>query len=273
MRVAGGHLLDRHAARLGLVQSTRAPNQDKSSTGVAGNRRAARESGRPADGRIDLLTALMHEMGHATGRDPRGRRSTRVNCNWALASGRTATGHWPTGPSPTSGPPSPPPMAARRNASAEAPQPGETGGKDGRTVLSEIRIMCFVFAPKGWALCNGQLLPINQNQALFSLLGTTFGGDGRVNSRCPTARPDADSRRQRAHARRTGRRAGAHAVASRRCPTHTHVPNGSTGDATRLARRQPARVPGARRRLYGAGRNLQSCWPEPSPTSAEARRT
>ena len=46
--------------------------------------------------------------------------------------------------------------------------------------LSEIRIMSFVFAPKGWAACNGQLMPINQNQALFALLGTTFGGDGRV---------------------------------------------------------------------------------------------
>ena len=44
--------------------------------------------------------------------------------------------------------------------------------------LSEIKIMSFNFAPKGWALCNGQLLPINQNQALFSLLGTTYGGDG-----------------------------------------------------------------------------------------------
>ena len=51
--------------------------------------------------------------------------------------------------------------------------------------LSEIRMMSFVFAPKGWALCNGQLLPINQNQALFSLLGTTFGGDGRVNFALP----------------------------------------------------------------------------------------
>ena len=57
--------------------------------------------------------------------------------------------------------------------------------------LSEIRIMCFVFAPKGWALCNGQLLPINQNQALFSLLGTTFGGDGRVNFALPDLRGDA----------------------------------------------------------------------------------
>ncbi len=51
--------------------------------------------------------------------------------------------------------------------------------------LSEIRIMSFGFAPKGWALCNGQLLPINQNQALFSLLGTTYGGDGRVNFGLP----------------------------------------------------------------------------------------
>ena len=54
--------------------------------------------------------------------------------------------------------------------------------------LSEIRLMSFVFAPKGWALCNGQLLPINQNQALFSLLGTTFGGDGRVNFALPDLR-------------------------------------------------------------------------------------
>lgn len=51
--------------------------------------------------------------------------------------------------------------------------------------LSEIRIFSFGFAPKGWALCNGQLLPINQNQGLFSLLGTTFGGDGRVNFALP----------------------------------------------------------------------------------------
>jgi microcystin-dependent protein len=56
--------------------------------------------------------------------------------------------------------------------------------------LSEIRIMSFNFAPKGWALCNGQLLPINQNQALFSLLGTTYGGDGRVNFALPNLRGD-----------------------------------------------------------------------------------
>jgi microcystin-dependent protein len=54
--------------------------------------------------------------------------------------------------------------------------------------LSEIKIMSFNFAPKGWALCNGQLLPIAQNQALFSLLGTTYGGDGRVTFGLPDLR-------------------------------------------------------------------------------------
>lgn len=44
--------------------------------------------------------------------------------------------------------------------------------------LGELKLASFNFPPKGWALCNGQLLPINQNQALFSLLGTTYGGDG-----------------------------------------------------------------------------------------------
>lgn len=51
--------------------------------------------------------------------------------------------------------------------------------------LSEIRLFSFGFPPRGWAHCNGQILPINQNQALFGLLGTTFGGDGRVNFALP----------------------------------------------------------------------------------------
>ena len=51
--------------------------------------------------------------------------------------------------------------------------------------LAEIRVMSFNFPPKGWAFCNGQLMAINQNQALFSLLGTTYGGDGRVNFALP----------------------------------------------------------------------------------------
>jgi microcystin-dependent protein len=51
--------------------------------------------------------------------------------------------------------------------------------------LSELRLVSFNFPPRGWAMANGQLLPINQNQALFSLLGTTYGGDGRQNFALP----------------------------------------------------------------------------------------
>ena len=54
--------------------------------------------------------------------------------------------------------------------------------------MAEIKIISWNYAPKGWAFCNGQLLPINQNQALFSILGTTYGGDGRVNFGLPDFR-------------------------------------------------------------------------------------
>jgi microcystin-dependent protein len=92
--------------------------------------------------------------------------------------------------------------------------------------LSEIRIMSFVFAPKGWALCNGQLLPINQNQALFSLLGTTFGGDGRVNFALPDVRGRTPIHVGSGHT--LGERGGeqAHTLSIAELPTHTHVLQG-----------------------------------------------
>jgi microcystin-dependent protein len=54
--------------------------------------------------------------------------------------------------------------------------------------LSEIKVVSFNFPPKGWALCNGQFLPINQNQALFALLGTTYGGNGQTTFALPNLR-------------------------------------------------------------------------------------
>jgi microcystin-dependent protein len=97
--------------------------------------------------------------------------------------------------------------------------------------LSEIRIMSFVFAPKGWALCNGQLLPINQNQALFSLLGTTFGGDGRVNFALPDLRGRTPIHVGSGHT--LGERAGAqaHTLSIAELPTHTHTVSGSSNAA------------------------------------------
>jgi len=88
--------------------------------------------------------------------------------------------------------------------------------------LSEIRIMSFNFAPKAWALCNGQLLPINQNQALFSLLGTTFGGDGRVNFALPDLRARTPLHEGGGHT--LGERGGedAHTLTQQELPQHTH---------------------------------------------------
>src|SRR6187401_3000399 len=94
--------------------------------------------------------------------------------------------------------------------------------------LSEIRVFSFPFAPKGWAQCNGQLLPINQNQGLFSLLGTTYGGDGRVNfglpdlrGRVPTHMGDGLS---------LGEKGGeqAHTLSISEIPTHVHVASGTS---------------------------------------------
>jgi microcystin-dependent protein len=100
--------------------------------------------------------------------------------------------------------------------------------------LSEIRIMSFSFAPKGWALCNGQLLPINQNQALFSLLGTTFGGDGRVNFGLPNLQGRTPIHVGSGHT--IGERGGeqAHTLSIAEMPTHTHTVKASTqlGDQT-----------------------------------------
>jgi microcystin-dependent protein len=88
--------------------------------------------------------------------------------------------------------------------------------------LSEIRVMSFGFPPKGWALCDGQLLPINQNQALFSLLGTTYGGDGRVNFALPDLRSRVPIHMGSGHT--LGERGGeqAHTLSISELPTHTH---------------------------------------------------
>lgn len=98
--------------------------------------------------------------------------------------------------------------------------------------LSEIRIMSFVFAPKGWALCNGQLLPINQNQGLFSLLGTTFGGDGRVNFALPDLRSRTPIHVGSGHT--LGEKGGeqAHTLSISELPTHVHTLNGNSANAS-----------------------------------------
>jgi microcystin-dependent protein len=98
--------------------------------------------------------------------------------------------------------------------------------------LGEIRLMSFSFPPKGWALCDGQLLPINQNQALFSLLGTTYGGDGRVNFALPDLRGRVPIKDGAGHV--LGERGGeqAHTLSIAETPTHMHSVNATSNAAT-----------------------------------------
>jgi microcystin-dependent protein len=88
--------------------------------------------------------------------------------------------------------------------------------------LSEIRIMSFDFAPKGWASCNGQLLPINQNQALFALLGTTFGGNGQTTFALPDLRGKTPMHFGNGHT--LGQTGGeqAHTISNAEMPSHPH---------------------------------------------------
>jgi microcystin-dependent protein len=98
--------------------------------------------------------------------------------------------------------------------------------------LAETRIMSFNFAPKGWAMCNGQLLPINQNQALFSLLGTTFGGNGQTTFGLPDLRGRTPIHVGNGHT--LGEKGGeqAHTLVINELPAHKHVLNSSTQAVT-----------------------------------------
>jgi microcystin-dependent protein len=100
----------------------------------------------------------------------------------------------------------------------------------GTPFLSEIKLFAFNFPPKGWAICAGQLLPINQNQPLFSLLGTTYGGNGQTNFALPDLRgrvPNSWGQGAGLQDYGLGEQGGAEAVtlAVSDMPAHTHAVN------------------------------------------------
>jgi len=105
----------------------------------------------------------------------------------------------------------------------------------GEPFLGEIKIVSFNFAPKGWALCNGQLLPINQNQALFSILGTTYGGDGRINFGLPNLQGSVPF--HVGNALSLGQVGGEinHTLTQPELPTHTHLATASSNLADQVS--------------------------------------
>jgi len=88
--------------------------------------------------------------------------------------------------------------------------------------LAEIRMVGFNFAPRGWAFCDGQILPINQNQSLYSLLGTTYGGDGRTSFALPDLRGRTPIHVGEGH--REGEKSGeeTHTLSGNEMPSHSH---------------------------------------------------
>lgn len=101
--------------------------------------------------------------------------------------------------------------------------------------LSEIRIFSFNFPPKGWALCNGQLLPINQNQALFALLGTTYGGNGQTDFALPNLRGRVPIHFGQSFDLGTTGGQSAHTVIQSEMPQHLHFMQGTTNQTGNTA--------------------------------------
>ncbi len=94
--------------------------------------------------------------------------------------------------------------------------------------LAEIRIVGFNFAPRGWAFCDGQILPINQNQSLYSLLGTTYGGDGRTSFALPDLRSRTPVHKGGGY--QLGQKGGAETVTltAAQIAAHTHAAKASS---------------------------------------------
>lgn len=99
--------------------------------------------------------------------------------------------------------------------------------------ISEIRLFSFSFAPRGWALCNGQLLPINQNQALFSLLGTTYGGNGFANFALPNLQGRTPIHAGNAFSLGQASGSATHTLIASEIPAHTHALQATTASADR----------------------------------------
>lgn len=128
--------------------------------------------------------------------------------------------------------------------------------------LSEIKVVSFNFPPKGWALCNGQFLPINQNQALFALLGTTYGGNGQTTFALPNLRGRVPVHVGNGHT--LGEAAGSTSVTVniQQLPTHLHTLQATNVDVPANRSAAPGNnFLGPANNMYGAAANLTTLHP------------
>jgi microcystin-dependent protein len=118
----------------------------------------------------------------------------------------------------------------------------------GEPYFGEVRLMGFNFAPKGWAKCDGASLPINQNQALFALLGTQYGGNGQTTFALPDLRGRVPIHRGSGWIIGQAAGASAHTLGQSEMPAHLHL---TQADST-LAPEVDGNKPGASKRLAGS---------------------
>ena len=127
--------------------------------------------------------------------------------------------------------------------------------------LSEIRIFSFNFPPKGWAFCNGQLLPINQNQGLFSLLGTTYGGNGQTNFALPNLRGRVPIHFGASFSLGSAAGQSAHTVTQSEMPQHLHFLQGTSNSQNNVGTVGNALPATSGNTIYGPANNLVAAGP------------
>jgi microcystin-dependent protein len=126
--------------------------------------------------------------------------------------------------------------------------------------IGEVKIIAWNYPPKGWAFCNGQLLPINQNQALFSILGTTYGGDGRTNFALPNLQGRLPIHQGNGFTEGQASGEQAHTVTLSELPAHIHFAQASSQNAN--ASTPTGNVLGAASNVYTPAGNLTTLHPQ-----------